>query len=50
MRSTVVHGGIRELAERPIGSLTLELTGADAAVQAVVDELARHTRVTEVTG
>jgi len=50
VRSTVVHGGIRELAERPIGSLTLELTGADVAVQAVVDELARHTRVTEVTG
>ncbi|MEV1292502.1 methionine ABC transporter ATP-binding protein [Pseudonocardia sp. NPDC049635] len=50
VRSTVVHGGIRELSERPIGSLTLELTGADDAVRAVVDELSRHTRVTEVAG
>ena len=49
VRSTVVHGGIRELAGRPVGSLTLELTGADAAVQACVDELSRAARVTEPT-
>ncbi|ALE72845.1 methionine ABC transporter ATP-binding protein [Pseudonocardia sp. EC080610-09] len=49
VRSTVVHGGIRELAGRPVGSLTLELTGADAAVQACVDELSRAARVTELS-
>lgn len=46
VRATVVHGGIRELSGRPVGSLTLALTGVDAAVDACVDELSRVTRVT----
>lgn len=46
VRATVVHGGIRELSGRPVGSLTLALTGDDDAVDACVDELSRVTRVT----
>ncbi|ANY08534.1 methionine ABC transporter ATP-binding protein [Pseudonocardia sp. HH130630-07] len=47
VRGTVVHGGVRELAGRPVGSLTLQLTGDDPAVQSCIDELSRTARVTE---
>ncbi|WP_129339283.1 methionine ABC transporter ATP-binding protein [Cellulomonas endophytica] len=42
---TVVFGGITEVGSRPLGSLTYELVGADADVDAVVAELARRTEV-----
>ncbi|MFP5020680.1 methionine ABC transporter ATP-binding protein [Pseudonocardia phyllosphaerae] len=47
VRSTVVHGGIRELGGRPVGSLTLSLTGDDDAVAAAVAELSAVARVTD---
>lgn len=48
VRSTIVYGGIRELADKPFGSITFELTGDDAAIDALVAELATHTRVEEL--
>lgn len=48
VRSTIVYGGIRELADKPFGSITFELSGADAAIDALVAELATHTRVEEL--
>jgi D-methionine transport system ATP-binding protein len=47
VRSTIVYGGIRELAEKPLGSITFELAGDDAAVDALIADLRRHTRVEE---
>ena len=41
VRSTIVYGGIRELAEKPFGSITFELTGDDGAIDALVAELRR---------
>ncbi len=49
VRSTIVYGGIRELAEKPLGSLTFELAGDDPDVDALVDDLRRHTQVEELT-
>lgn len=49
VRSTIVYGGIRELADKPFGSITFELTGDDAAIDALVAELATHTRVEELS-
>ena len=50
VRSTIVYGGIRELAEKPFGSITFELTGSEQAVDALIAELGRRTRVEEITG
>ena len=49
MRSTIVYGGIRELAEKPFGSVTFELSGPDRVVDALVAELAARTHVEEIT-
>jgi D-methionine transport system ATP-binding protein len=48
VRSTIVYGGIRELAEKPFGSITFELAGSDQAVDALIAELGRRTRVEEI--
>jgi len=45
---TVVYGGITEIAERPYGSLTLELTGEDAAIDAFLADLGRTTTVLDL--
>jgi D-methionine transport system ATP-binding protein len=50
VRSTIVYGGIRELAERPFGSITFELVGDDATVDALIADLRTRTRVEELTG
>ncbi|MEG3614704.1 methionine ABC transporter ATP-binding protein [Isoptericola haloaureus] len=44
---TIVYGGITEVAERPYGSLTLELVGDDAAVRASLDGLRAATTVVD---
>ncbi|WP_232666442.1 methionine ABC transporter ATP-binding protein [Pseudonocardia sp. TRM90224] len=49
VRSTVVYGGIRELADKPFGSITFELTGSDPAIDALIRELAQHTDVEELS-
>jgi D-methionine transport system ATP-binding protein len=45
---TVVFGGITEVAERPYGSLTVELVGPDADVAAAVAALRRVTDVVDL--
>ena len=45
---TIVYGGITEIAERPYGSLTLELAGADDAIEAFLADLARTTTVLDL--
>ncbi|NLE71164.1 MAG: ATP-binding cassette domain-containing protein [Actinomycetales bacterium] len=45
---TIVYGGITEIAERPYGSLTLELAGADDAIDAFLADLARTTAVLDL--
>lgn len=45
---TVVYGGITEVAERPYGSLTVELVGSDAAVADAVAALRRVTDVVDL--
>ncbi len=47
VRSTIVYGGIREIAEKPFGSVTYALAGADAAVDALVADLRTRTTVEE---
>ncbi|MER7734667.1 ATP-binding cassette domain-containing protein [Streptomyces erythrochromogenes] len=42
---TLVHGGVGEVRERPLGSVTLELRGKPAAVEAVVAGLSTAGRV-----
>jgi D-methionine transport system ATP-binding protein len=49
VRSTIVYGGIRELAEKPFGSITFELSGADRDVDGLVAALAARTSVEEIT-
>jgi D-methionine transport system ATP-binding protein len=44
---TIVFGGITEVAERPYGSLTLELVGDDAAVRSAVAGLRAVTDVVD---
>lgn len=39
VRGTIIYGGIGELSEKPFGSLTYELAGADADVDALLAEL-----------
>lgn len=45
---TIVYGGITEIAERPYGSLTLELDGEPAHVEAFLADLARSTTVLDL--
>jgi D-methionine transport system ATP-binding protein len=45
---TVVYGGITEVAERPYGSLTLELVGPDDGVAAAVSALRAVTDVVDL--
>ncbi len=45
----VVYGGVDELQGRLFGSLTVELLGADAAVDAAIDELRFTAAVTELS-
>jgi D-methionine transport system ATP-binding protein len=44
---TIVYGGITEVAERPFGSLTVELVGPDAAVSAALAGLRAVTDVVD---
>ncbi len=46
---SVVFGGITEVNSRPLGSLTFELTGADADIDALLADLRRHTEVVDHT-
>ena len=48
VRSTIVYGGIRELAEKPFGTVTFELSGDDRAIDAMVAELTTRTHVEEI--
>ncbi|WIY82464.1 methionine ABC transporter ATP-binding protein [Propionimicrobium sp. PCR01-08-3] len=43
----IIHGGISEIETRPLGSLTVELTGGAAAIDAVIDDLRRQTTLTD---
>ena len=43
----VVHGGITEVASRPLGSLTFELTGQDDAIDALLADLRTWTQAVE---
>ena len=45
---TVVYGGITEIAERPYGSLTLELAGSVPDVDAFIADLSRSTTVLDL--
>ncbi|QWF84101.1 methionine ABC transporter ATP-binding protein [Amycolatopsis sp. CA-230715] len=49
VRFEIVHGGIKELGGEPLGRLTLELTGSDAGVDALIAELREVTEVEELT-
>ncbi len=49
VRFEVVHGGISTLQEKSFGSLTVELTGDDDAVQRVATQLAAVTQVKELS-
>jgi D-methionine transport system ATP-binding protein len=49
VRSTIIYGGIRELAEKPFGSITFELAGADPAIEALIADLRAHTYVEDLT-
>ena len=48
VEGTVVYGGITEIAERPYGSLTLELAGTEEQIAAFVADLARTTSVLDL--
>ncbi|MCB4208877.1 methionine ABC transporter ATP-binding protein [Arthrobacter sp. UM1] len=45
----VVHGGISTLQSKSFGSMTVELTGEDAAIDAVIAELSAETHVKELS-
>lgn len=47
VHSAVIYGGISEIAERPLGSLTFELTGEPDAIRSTIAALAEVTTVTE---
>jgi D-methionine transport system ATP-binding protein len=49
VRSTIVYGGIREIAEKPFGSVTYALDGPADAVDALIAELQSRTGVEELT-
>lgn len=48
VRFEVVHGGVKELGSTSFGSLTLELIGADAAVDKLITDLRTTTDVEEL--
>jgi len=48
VEGSVVYGGITEIAERPYGSLTLELDGTEEAIAAFVADLSRTTTVLDL--
>ncbi|WP_028922688.1 methionine ABC transporter ATP-binding protein [Pseudonocardia acaciae] len=48
VRSTIIYGGIGELAEKPFGSITYELVGEDASVDALIAELDQLASVEEL--
>jgi D-methionine transport system ATP-binding protein len=48
VRATIIYGGIGELADKPFGSITYELAGDDASVDAVISELAEVATVEEL--
>jgi len=48
VRATIIYGGIGELADKPFGSITYELAGDDASVDAVISELAQVATVEEL--
>ena len=48
VRSTIVYGGIREIAEKPFGSVTYALDGPADAVDALIAELQARTGVEEL--
>ena len=45
---TIVYGGVNELQGQLFGSLTVELLGTDAAIEATIADLRAATQVTEV--
>jgi len=48
VRATIIYGGIGELADKPFGSITYELAGDDASVDAMISELAQVATVEEL--
>lgn len=48
VRFEIIFGGISSLQGRSFGSLTIELSGPDAGIDAVIAELSRVTEVTEL--
>ena len=48
MTFELLYGGISSLQQRSFGSLTVELTGPDESVDAVIAQLRAVTRVEEV--
>ncbi len=48
VEGSVVYGGITEIAERPYGSLTLELTGSEEEIAAFIADLSRSTSVLDL--
>ena len=45
---TIIYGGITEIAERPFGSLTLEIAGGDAHIASFIADLSRTTTVLDL--
>lgn len=48
VEGSVIYGGITEIAERPYGSLTLELSGSEAEIEAFIADLARTSSVLDL--
>jgi D-methionine transport system ATP-binding protein len=45
VRAEIVFGGVTEVAARPLGSLTFELVGPQAAVEAAIADVRARTEV-----
>ncbi|MGO1316697.1 MAG: methionine ABC transporter ATP-binding protein [Cellulomonadaceae bacterium] len=48
VEGAIVYGGITEIAERPYGSLTLELEGSEAHIADFIADVARHSPVLDL--
>lgn len=48
VQGTIIYGGVGELSEKPFGSITYELVGGDAAVDALIAELRELAPVEEI--
>ncbi|HCX85725.1 MAG TPA: hypothetical protein DHV14_11430, partial [Micrococcales bacterium] len=48
IEGTIIYGGISEIAERPFGSLTLEIDGAVDDVEAFVREVVASAGATDL--